>query len=164
MADPVTAFAAMAEDYCALIESAESTDRSLLLGELASSLSSLYAAALELPNVQTRTDELLSEGLTHEQWEALYDQLEALFGDYAAYRTAGPLPEEEAQLYESTVSDDLADIYRDLKGGLLALSAGAPRNEVLWEWRFGFWTHWGSHTVEALRVIHARLAERGGPE
>jgi hypothetical protein len=61
------------------------------------------------------------------------------------------------------VSDDLADIWLDLKHGLLALDDGAPPDDVTWEWRFGFYAHWGRHATEALRALHARLAERGGP-
>jgi hypothetical protein len=62
-----------------------------------------------------------------------------------------------------SLGDDLVDICRDLKRGLLALDAGALGEDVTWEWRFGFYTHWGRHATEALRVLHARLADSGGP-
>jgi hypothetical protein len=61
------------------------------------------------------------------------------------------------------LSDDLADIWLDLKHGLLALDDRARPEDVTWEWRFGFYAHWGRHATEALRALHARLAERGGP-
>ena len=44
-----------------------------------------------------------------------------------------------------------------------AVTGFAAKAEEYCARRFGFWTHWGRHTVEALRIIHARLAEFGGP-
>jgi hypothetical protein len=61
------------------------------------------------------------------------------------------------------LADDLADIHRDLTHGLRALADGAAHEDVVWEWRFGFYSHWGRHATEALRVLHARLAAQGGP-
>ena len=43
------------------------------------------------------------------------------------------------------------------------LAEGAPEGDVVWEWRFGFYSHWGRHATEALRALHARLADRLGP-
>ena len=59
------------------------------------------------------------------------------------------------------MSDDLGDIYRDVKEGLLLLAEGLSADAV-WHWRFNFWSHWGEHSVNALRIIHLRLAEVGG--
>lgn len=66
-------------------------------------------------------------------------------------------PWDEKDHGVSMLADDLADIYFDMKGGLLALEAGAPAEDVLFEWRLGFQTHWGLHIVDALRAIHYRL-------
>jgi Domain of unknown function (DUF5063) len=49
---------------------------------------------------------------------------------------------------------DLVEIWVDLKNGLMQLDAGEPETEVVWEWRFGFWTHWGQHLVGALHTMH----------
>ena len=47
------------------------------------------------------------------------------------------------------LTDDLFDIWSDLKDGLLLLDAGAKETDVVWEWRFLFWAHWGGHAVGA---------------
>lgn len=161
--DAAAEFRVPAEQFCALIDVAGKRDRERLLRDLAACLSALYGAALRLPNVAPETDELLNERLTREQWGATFDRLLAALGEYDAYRTAVPFPEEKAEELKAHLADDLADIYRDLKNGLLWLASGEDVREVVWEWRFGFWTHWGRHLTEALRVIHARLAETGGP-
>ncbi len=33
---------------------------------------------------------------------------------------------------------------------------------VIWDWRFGFYSHWGDHATSALRTIHALLHETLG--
>ena len=61
----------------------------------------------------------------------------------------------------TTLSDCLADIWRDLKPGLEAMDANRERyqNDALWEWTFSFQTHWGRHAIDALRAIHFQLED-----
>ena len=48
----------------------------------------------------------------------------------------------------------LADIYRDVHEGLVLWEMARPEQAV-WEWRFGYWSHWGAHLVEALSAIYS---------
>jgi hypothetical protein len=50
------------------------------------------------------------------------------------------------------ITDDIGDIYRDLRRGLYQADSGRP-DEAVWEWRFSFETHWGSHVTNAIRVM-----------
>lgn len=52
-----------------------------------------------------------------------------------------------------SLSDDLANIYTELKTGV-QLFKDNEVNEALWHWKFGFDSHWGFHTVDALRALH----------
>jgi hypothetical protein len=63
----------------------------------------------------------------------------------------------------TTLSDCLADIWKDLKPGLEALDVDRQRywNQALWKWRFSFQTHWGRHAIDALRAIHFQLQDVG---
>jgi hypothetical protein len=60
------------------------------------------------------------------------------------------------------LSDDLGDVYRDVKEGLLLRDAGFSDTDVAWQWRFQFWIHWGTLAVGALRALHSRLSDAGG--
>jgi hypothetical protein len=55
------------------------------------------------------------------------------------------------------VADDVADVYRDVVIGLRLFDAGL-HDDALWEWGFGFRTHWGKHAIDAIRAIHLWLA------
>jgi hypothetical protein len=65
-----------------------------------------------------------------------------------------PLNEEDTESVFNSLADDLADIYRDLKRGLLLYNQGHIV-EAIWEWRFNFDIHWGTHLVGAQRAIHS---------
>jgi hypothetical protein len=54
-------------------------------------------------------------------------------------------------------------IYHDLKEGFRLMEAGRPEAEAVFEWRLLFWSHWGYHLAEALRVIHYYVALCLGP-
>jgi uncharacterized protein DUF5063 len=102
--------------------------------------------------------------LDQEQWSERVAAVQQKLGDrgdhWTTLATHGDGAAEPPYL---PLADDLADIWLDLKRGLLALEGGAPASDVTWEWRFGFYTHWGRHATEALRAVHARLADDRGP-
>lgn len=152
-----------AERYCSLIERADAFTRDAFVAALAESLAGLLAAAAELPDVSpTKLD--LAHRPRQGQWSEHFAAVQRVLGEWDGYWTTtathGDNAQEPAML---PLGDDLADIWRDLKQGLLALEAGAPTADVVWEWRFGFYAHWGRHATEALRALHARLADSGGP-
>ena len=68
------------------------------------------------------------------------------------------MKKDDPELLTGSLADDLTGVYLDLKSGLDQLRSGVPNRDVIWEWRFTFWSHWGEHAVNALRIIHARLA------
>ena len=49
-------------------------------------------------------------------------------------------------------ADDLADIWFDVKRGLLIFEAKgeAALADVQWSWKFSFETHWGRHATGAM--------------
>lgn len=153
-----------AERYCSLIEGAASFERDVFAAELAESLAAILSAAAGLPDVTpTRTE--LPHSPPHEQFVGHFAAVQLALGEWEGYwTTLSPYGNEAGTAISLPLADDLVDIWRDLKGGLLALDDGAAVQDVVWEWRFGFYSHWGRHATEALRALHARLAENGGPQ
>jgi hypothetical protein len=145
-----------AERYCGLIERAEPLTRDAFVSEVAESLAALISHATHLPRVEP-TDTDLPDGPTYDQWKDRFMAVGAVLGDWNAYWTTLDITSEEAVLLP--VADDLADIWRDLRRGLDGLQVGARVDDVVWEWRFGFCSHWGRHATDALRVLHSHLAD-----
>ena len=155
MNDPLDEFRSAAEPYCEVVEAAAAGDDDVY-GTILQRLASLYAAAVRLPRVGPETEDDLPDRPTTEDEAALIGRLSALFEPRDFYWSVEP---DEARpkknVLGGTVSEDLASVCRDVKQGLLAWDA-SPKDDVIWEWSFGFDHHWGRHAVDALAVLHKR--------
>jgi hypothetical protein len=75
------------------------------------------------------------------------------FGEFEVYWQAFD-PYEEEPLVAGSLSDDLLDVYSDVRHGLDLWISQSPRTAAIWEWRFHFDFHWGDYAVDALRALH----------
>ncbi|MCU1509464.1 MAG: hypothetical protein JWQ12_1729 [Glaciihabitans sp.] len=166
-----------AEAYCRVIEAASGTDRITFVNEVAVSLSMAVAAAYRLPDLDLDSGSAVEdphERISPEQWFSRMKDIQRVVEDWDNYWTtinayrlddATGLPDPELDTFEEkaanlSLADALADIWRDLRNGLDSLSRGVSPEEVTWDWRFTFKTHWGSHAVDALRAIHQQVTDQ----
>ncbi|WP_078757722.1 DUF5063 domain-containing protein [Novilysobacter spongiicola] len=138
--DTATAFCKWAES--APVAPADDVDTAIKM------LSKLLALVHELPELFDEED---TPGATHEEWLTVYKRFGSLpFNYYASYSephdTADPSPGT------GDMADDLADTWRDLKGGLALYQKGNYAAAV-WEWRESFSVHWGRHASGALHAL-----------
>lgn len=154
MTDTVAHFKMLAKQYCQLIESAESATTHELLGRLHGLLPALIAAAQTLPETEPASEDLVPS-ISHEDWAGRFSAVNAALGEQGHYWTTGDANGlDEPQVLMLPLADDLADIWRDIKSVLLHLESGGASDDAVWQWRFDFTTHWGSHACEALRAVH----------
>ena len=147
-------FRGIAEEYCALVE-APPADPDALHAALLDVLARLYAAALALPLVEPENKDLLLDRPTNDEWTTIYAGLRDVLGWLEYYRSIEPYPvEADDEPSTGSLADDLADIWRDVKQGLLALESGTAETDVVWNWRDDFGAHWGRHAVDALAALH----------
>ena len=107
-----------AEQYCVLVEQAESFERERFAALLAESLAALLWAASRISPTFTDMNDL--PRLSDEQWRERCRAVHGVLGDWHLYATTvEPLGEEAMQVGMVPLSDDLADIWRDLKPGRL---------------------------------------------
>jgi hypothetical protein len=59
----------------------------------------------------------------------------------------------------ATISENMADIYQDLKDFIILYQTGTEEvmNDALWECRLSFENQWGQKLVNSLRAIHSAL-------
>jgi hypothetical protein len=55
---------------------------------------------------------------------------------------------------DGSLSDDIADVYRDLRNGFLSYDSGDV-DEAVWNWRTEFESHWGRHAAHAIYALQA---------
>jgi hypothetical protein len=150
------------ERFCEVIDQAESLRPVEFLAEVAQALAELVAAVGRLPDVDP-TDADLPEEPSLVRVRDRWGPVESVLGDSGWYSTTPDACIFDAGGVWWPLTDDLVDVWADVKRGLVALDLGAPEVDVLWQWRFDFYAHWGRHATDALRALHARLAETGGP-
>jgi len=67
-------------------------------------------------------------------------------------------PTKDSEAIFGSLADDIRDIYRDLKKGLeLKKTYPSQPEAAIGEWRFGFYSHWGKHAIDALLAMHFHL-------
>lgn len=116
-------------------------------------LAELLRDAPALPDVAGEGAE--EDARPHEVWAALYHALQTYFGPHDVYREVFDPYEKDAAEQgpaHASLADGFADLYFDLGDGLALWDAGRLE-EAVWEWRFGFFSHWGEHAVGALRAL-----------
>jgi hypothetical protein len=156
MKEDIDRFIPIVREYLELIEGASQTTPYALLAKSAILLPQLYTCGLQLPDTEP-TDDETSEDDGTSQMGSLF----SILGRYDRYREVfDPVYDEES--IPASLSDDLADIYRDLRGPLVEYNNGQQDNAI-WLWKFNIQNHCGDHIVDALRVIHRLVHDHMSP-
>jgi hypothetical protein len=155
-------FLSLVREYLALVENCEAMAPRDFLSQCGTLLPQIYAAGIQLPEPEL-SDEELEFG--EREFESPMGAIGALLGKYDVYAEVfDPVFDRESLL--THLSDDLADIYADLREPLEIFDRGGNNhlNEALWRWRFNIRGHCGDHLVDALRPIHRLVFDHLDPE
>src|SRR3954453_23869318 len=116
----------------------------------------LIAAAIALPE---GAPDLEAATISHEEYKIVYHRFGALpFNYYSECFNPLRVPPEEPGVAD--LADDLADIWRDVKPGLLLYDAGSPDSAV-WHWSNHYAWHWGHHATAALYALQSWFSSAG---
>lgn len=141
--DAAVVFAELARRYCEFVEGAAGMDEHERLSRARFEISALIHAACQLPFGNADAPDIDVEVSMPADWPG--------FGERDVYfKVFDPYVDEPRVC--GSLSDDVLDIYYDLKRGLVAYDAGQI-GAAVWEWRFHFDHHWGDHAVDALRAL-----------
>jgi hypothetical protein len=154
-------FVAAAESFFEVVESSDTRSRIEFVRDLERSLADLYAAGLTLDDVDPDDDSPPPSALTNDEAAALQRRLGEKLGDIDFFSVVFDPYDFDTTPVTGSLADDLADIYRDLQDGFAALRNGATAN-ALWQWKFGFETHWGKHAVEAMYALYNVRSKAAG--
>lgn len=70
-----------------------------------------------------------------------------------------PINKNVHELIQGDIALDFEDIYCDLKTELDKMKIGTSEavEDALWQMKFSFTIHWGTHCIDALRAMHSML-------
>jgi uncharacterized protein DUF5063 len=149
----VRTFIEASRNFVALVDGASRWRHAdTFLAKVHPALADVLAAALRLPEPQKMGEAPLSATVGLDRWNAKYQRLGQLLGERNMFWEVFNPREEEAPI-SGSLADALAEVWSNLRAGLEHLEAGEPLDDVVWLWRFGFWSVWGHHVTDALRLI-----------
>ena len=140
------------------VDSAPHIEAKAFLANVGRSMAELYSIALALPPVEpetTGTDETKFQADKRDELRrSLQEKIGSLDTYWQIFDSTGK--EEPVQ---GSLALDISEIYFDLKQSLELEETGAPKSDVLFDWRLDFRSHWGRHLLGALAAIHHHNVE-----
>ena len=150
-------FVTVAAEYCGFIERSRGTDKQSFVDTALKILPLLYLKASLIPECECMGEDDLERFVTEDDYEyvrcsvadilgAQDDYLEVFLPDMAYSDT--PI--------KKTISEDLADIYQDLKDfiGVFQLGLNVTMNDSLCVCKEHFAEFWGQRLVNTMRALH----------
>lgn len=153
----VIEFVTVAAEFFAFLERAESMKRSTFVDTSLKILPLLYLKASMLPKCETIGDEAPETYVTEEVYEILRINLAGLMGDKDDYLDVFVQDMVYSdQPIKKSISEDLADIYQDIKDFIFVFQLGLNEtmNDSLAICQENFGMLWGQKLVNTLRALH----------
>jgi hypothetical protein len=117
----------------------------------------MYLKASLLPALEPFFEDRNEKFVMESDWNRIHDSFRQQFGTADDYPEVFNEKSEETDApVLSSISEDLSDIYQDLKNFLLLYQTGTREvmNDAVWECRMNFENYWGQKLVNSLRAIH----------
>lgn len=153
----VVEFVAVANEFCKYSEHASELKGDELLKIFQRILPLMYLKASLLPQFEPFFEEGNEKFVTESDWIRVHDTFREKFGTADDYLEVfdDKMKESEGPVI-SSISENMADIYQDMKDFLLLYQTGTNEvmNDAVWECRLNFETFWGQKLVNAMRAIH----------
>jgi len=154
----VIEFATVANEYCSFIEAVDQFQRKDFITRVQKLFPLLYLKTTLLPEPDIKmSDDVPEKFVSEEDYNFILHKLEAKFGQFDAYHEVfDPSMQYSDVALEASISENITDVYQDLKDFILAYRIGTLEvmNDALWECRNNFEQYWGQRLVNGLRAIH----------
>jgi hypothetical protein len=119
----------------------------------------LYLKGSLLPKLETRHETLNEKFVTENDWYHVRGLLSLKLSSHDAYQAiVDPVPQGTDEPVGGTISEDLADVYQELKDFITLYNIGTEENmnDALWECGENF-PEWGGKLISALKALHIAL-------
>lgn len=150
-------FVTVSAEYCKWVEQAEGTPRKKLVEVALKLLPLLYLKASMLPACEMMSDEAPEIFVTEEGYEVIRLTLAEIMAERDDYLDVFVSDMKYSdQPITRYISEDLADIYQDLKDFICVFQLGLNEtmNDSLAICQENFRLYWGQKLVNTLRALH----------
>ena len=153
----VIEFVAVANEFCKYTEHASEIKGDEMLHIMQRILPLMYLKASLLPKLDPFFEDGNEKFVTEADWIDINEILKEKFGTANDYLEVfdEKLNDSDGPVV-SSISENMADIYQDMKDFLLLYQTGTGEvmNDAVWECRMNFENFWGQKLVNSMRAIH----------
>jgi hypothetical protein len=153
----VVEFVTVASEYCSSIENVTKISAEANLQKMQKLVPLLYLKAAMLPKTERLLDEELEKYISELDYNVLHQKWLQLLNEYDSfYEVFDPSIQFGQETVTASISENLLDIYQDLKNFLISYSIGNEEvmNDALVESIEHFKDFWGQQLVNVFRAIH----------
>lgn len=153
----VVEFVTVGIEYCHLVECASESSATDFIDKSTKILPLLYLKASLLPDSAAEQDEMIEEFVTEESYAVVVNSIATLLKEKDDYlETFHPEMKFSDTAVLASISEDLADIYQDVKNFVMVFSIGhePSMHDAMVMCRDNFGTFWGQKLVNAMGALH----------
>ena len=153
----VVEFVTVANEYCSSVEQVTKLTALANLQKMQKLLPLLYLKATLLPVSERVLDEELEKYVSEFDYNLLQQKWLDQLNEYDSfYEVFDPSLQFGSEAVTSSISENLLDIYQDIKNFIIAYSLGNEEvmNDAMVECSEHFVEFWGQQVVNVLRAIH----------
>ena len=151
-------FVTVAVQYCAFLENFEEITETELTDKLTKLLPLLYLKASLVPETDTVNDEEPEITVTEDIYNFITSKLYNVYVNNDTYLEVflQDMKYSETPI-SASISEDLADIYQDIKNFITIFERGITENmnDALYVCMENFKAYWGQKLVNVLRALHS---------
>lgn len=150
-------FVKAANACCAFLEKLKGSEGRSFLLESVRHLSSVYATFISIGETEPVFESSPEATVTEQDWSALFQKIGMILGPHNdVLRIAGEKEFDRSEVVNHTISEDVADVYQELRDFTSIYSRGMEElmNDAAWELKTRFAEHWGIKLLRALQALH----------
>lgn len=150
-------FIQTARDFCKWVEEAGPHARKSAIESGMRIVPLLYSQMTTIPESDPYFEEGNERFVTEQDWSEIYQRFSVLLGSMNEYTDAAAIEEyDRSETVLRYVSEDIADIYQDIKDCIENYVIGTEEvmHDALWECRSGFISHWGEKALRLAMQLH----------
>jgi len=166
-APEVLEFVRAANDYCLWLEEADQSSALIFIKTSLGKLSRVYQHTVSMRETEPVMEGGNEKFVTEQDWSAIFQKVLNLLGSYNTYlRIADNDEFDRSDIVTHKISEDLADIYQDLKDFTLQYRQGIEEvmNDAVWEVMDNFENFWSEKLLNALKALNKLYISKTDPQ
>ena len=163
---PLIDFVRAANDCCLYLEALKGDEGRDFISTMVNHLSAVYNLYLGLGETSPVFDSGVEPTVSEQDWSTLFQRIALILKEHNdVVRIAEDQEFDRSEIVRHTISEDLSDVYQELRDFTSIYSRGIEElmNDAAWELQQRFTEHWGGKLLRALLALHTLYTEGVDP-